>query len=217
MGMSLSKDHTTVPLTCEGEVVGTAKVYLDGTIQATIFEDTPTNVVVDSIRRGMIWGLSVGTNIEGKAEAAIIPTNPLLKPKYVNVVEKLTVKEDGPTEDLSDIPFTKAIRGGAKMDEYISEHDPVIDLNSPEEVVTPMAKAMAMVVTYVNETSLSPITTGEVRLVWFCKTLENWKALVITTLNDQTYYEVTHSGANKNTCIDVYKKVDQMMVGDPEE
>lgn len=47
----------------------------------------------------------------------------------------------------------------------------------------------------------------EVRLVWFSKTLENWKALVIITFEDVLYYEVTHSGSKKETYVDAYEKV----------
>jgi hypothetical protein len=94
------------------------------------------------------------------------------------------------------------------------------EMQNPAEVVTPMAKALGAVVAYCNEisyakTALSKyLTTEDVKLVWFSKTLENWKALVITTLPDQLYYEVTYSGQNKDTCIDVYQKIDSVRVYD---
>lgn len=75
---------------------------------------------------------------------------------------------------------------------------------------------MGAVVAYYNELATTPtgarIDSSQVRLVWFSKTLENWKALVITTLKDNLYYEVTYSGANHNTCVDVYQKVDQVII-----
>jgi hypothetical protein len=51
-------------------------------------------------------------------------------------------------------------------------------------------------------------------LVWFCKTLQNWKALVITTLPDNMYFEVTYNGDKKETYIDVYDKTQNVVVRD---
>jgi len=44
-------------------------------------------------------------------------------------------------------------------------------------------------------------------VVWFSKTLHNWKALVSTTLNDGLYFEVTSNGDNQEIYLDVYNKV----------
>ncbi len=46
----------------------------------------------------------------------------------------------------------------------------------------------------------------EVYVVWFAKTLQNWKALVSTTLPDQMYYEVTFDGEKNRVYLDAYKK-----------
>jgi hypothetical protein len=54
----------------------------------------------------------------------------------------------------------------------------------------------------------------EVYVVWFAKTLQNWKALVSTTLPDGMYYEVTYSGERGETYIDAYKKFDNAVVED---
>jgi hypothetical protein len=54
----------------------------------------------------------------------------------------------------------------------------------------------------------------EVYVVWFCKTLQNWKALVSTTLPDYKYYEVTHNGDKNETYIDAYKKFDNVVIKD---
>ena len=53
-------------------------------------------------------------------------------------------------------------------------------------------------------------------VVWFCKTLQNWKALVSTTLNDHKYYEVTHNGDKHETYVDVYLKMENRMIPDAE-
>lgn len=50
------------------------------------------------------------------------------------------------------------------------------------------------------------ITTDQVYIVWFCKTLQNWKALASTTLLDGMYYEITADGDKRAVYIDAYKK-----------
>lgn len=54
----------------------------------------------------------------------------------------------------------------------------------------------------------------EVYIVWFCKTLQNWKALISTTLPDGMYYEVTYNGDRRESYIDAYKKFDNVCVVD---
>ena len=58
------------------------------------------------------------------------------------------------------------------------------------------------------------IMTNDVYIVWFSKTLQNWKALVSTTVDDDLYYEVTHDGDKKVTYIDVYTKIENVVVSD---
>jgi hypothetical protein len=54
----------------------------------------------------------------------------------------------------------------------------------------------------------------EVYVVWFSKTLQNWKALLSTTLPDGMYYEVTYNGDDLVAYLDAYKKFDNVMVVD---
>lgn len=56
------------------------------------------------------------------------------------------------------------------------------------------------------------ITAEDVYIVWFCKTLQNWKALLTTAVPDNCYYEVTHNGNLDETYLDVYKKADNVVV-----
>ena len=55
---------------------------------------------------------------------------------------------------------------------------------------------------HVEVTDNKKITEDDVFVVWFCKTLQNWKALVSTTVSDGMYYEVTHNGDKG----DLYKR-----------
>lgn len=71
-------------------------------------------------------------------------------------------------------------------------------------------RAKELVVRYFNEqserTDNFKLTKDDVFVVWFCKTLQNWKALVSTTVSDGMYYEVTHNGDKNETYLDAYKK-----------
>ena len=53
----------------------------------------------------------------------------------------------------------------------------------------------------------------DVYVVWFCKVLQNWKALVSTTLPDGMYYELTYNGDKDELYLDAYKKFDNITIG----
>lgn len=67
---------------------------------------------------------------------------------------------------------------------------------------------------HVDVTDGKKITADDVYIVWFCKTLQNWKAMVSTNISDGMYYEVTHNGDKEETYVDVYKKWDNICVKD---
>ena len=50
-------------------------------------------------------------------------------------------------------------------------------------------------------------TIDDVYVVWLCKTLQNNKALLSTTVSDGRYYEVTYNGDKNELYFDVYSKV----------
>lgn len=43
-------------------------------------------------------------------------------------------------------------------------------------------------------------------IVWYCKTLQNAKALIISDVEDEKYYEVTYNGNSKEMYVDEYIK-----------
>ena len=73
-----------------------------------------------------------------------------------------------------------------------------------------MEKAKQLVVDLFNEevekTDGFTLTVDDVYIVWWSKTLQNWKALVSTTVSDGMYYEVTYNGDKDEIYVDAYKK-----------
>ena len=59
---------------------------------------------------------------------------------------------------------------------------------------------------HADKTDQKKITEDDVFIVWACKTLQNNKALVSTTVPDGMYYEVTYDGDKQQAYVDVYKK-----------
>ena len=77
-----------------------------------------------------------------------------------------------------------------------------------------IVKAKAFVEAYTKEHL--DVTDGvpefEVFVVWNCKTLQNNKALLSTTLFDGMYYEVTYNGDKDEFYFDAYKKFENKCI-----
>lgn len=52
----------------------------------------------------------------------------------------------------------------------------------------------------------------ETYIVWKCKTLQNWKWLISSTLWDGMYYEVTFNGDKNEFYLDAYKKFENQSI-----
>lgn len=65
---------------------------------------------------------------------------------------------------------------------------------------------------HVDKTDGKQITEDDVFVVWSCKTLQNNKALLSTTVSDGMYYEITHNGDKQETHVDAYKKWENFVV-----
>ena len=50
------------------------------------------------------------------------------------------------------------------------------------------------------------LTVNDVFVVWYCKTLQNHKALLSTPVSDGMYYEITYNGDKNELYFDAYKK-----------
>ena len=62
------------------------------------------------------------------------------------------------------------------------------------------------------EQTTNEVLAEEMYIVWFCKTLQNWKALVSTDVISGVYWEVTHNGDKNETYVDTYNKSSNICV-----
>lgn len=65
---------------------------------------------------------------------------------------------------------------------------------------------------HIDKTDKMQITVDDVYIVWFCKTLQNWKALASTTVPDGMYYELTYNGDKDEMYLDAYKKFENRCI-----
>ena len=65
---------------------------------------------------------------------------------------------------------------------------------------------------HLDKSNGKQITEDDVFIVWMCKTLQNNKALVSTTLFDGMYYELTYNGDKKEMYVDAYKKWENLCI-----
>ena len=65
---------------------------------------------------------------------------------------------------------------------------------------------------HLDKSDKKEITIEDVFIVWICKTLQNNKALLSTTLFDGMYYELTYNGDKKELYFDAYKKFENRCI-----
>ena len=75
-------------------------------------------------------------------------------------------------------------------------------------------RALSYVIAYIRDhldKSDAP-PAFEVYIVWKCKTLQNWKYLISSTLCDGMYYELTYNGDSREWYLDAYKKFENKVI-----
>lgn len=114
--------------------------------------------------------------------------------------------------ELSDLSFPivkKCVIGFISADDRKKKKKTkgVKRMPSSEQFIT-MCKST--VVDYWNEkndpTNYTKLKEDDVFVVWYCKTLQNHKALLSTTISDGMYYELTYNGDKNELYFDAYKK-----------
>ncbi len=74
--------------------------------------------------------------------------------------------------------------------------------------------AIKIVKTYILEhlDKSDSVPEFDVYTVWKCKTLQNWKYLLSSTLFDGMYYELTYNGDGIEWYLDAYKKFENRVI-----
>ena len=125
--------------------------------------------------------------------------------------------------------FISQPMGGKTDEEILTERDVAIKaaeelLREPVEVIDSFfqsapegmgneeflrlckAKVAEYTNSHMDKTDGKQITVQDVYVVWSCKTLQNSKALLSTTVPDGMYYELTYNGDKHELYFDAYKK-----------
>lgn len=68
-----------------------------------------------------------------------------------------------------------------------------------------------------DKTDKLELSDKDVFVVWSCKTLQNNKALLSTTISDGMYYEITYNGDKNEVYLDAYKKWENKCISLREE
>lgn len=77
-----------------------------------------------------------------------------------------------------------------------------------------ISKAKNIVDNYIIEHNdkTDKIPKFEIFVVWCCKTLQNNKCLISSTLWDGMYYEITYNGDKEEFYLDAYKKFENKCI-----
>ena len=79
-----------------------------------------------------------------------------------------------------------------------------------------ITKCKKLVAQYFNEqveiSDNKTISLNDVYVVWTCKTLQNFKALLSTIVSDGMYYELTYNGDKKEFYLDAYRKWENVCI-----
>lgn len=74
-------------------------------------------------------------------------------------------------------------------------------------------KARDLVIGYLENQGKKPLKS-EIRIVWFCKVLQNWKAIVADLRKGGMLFEVTYNGNKQESYIDAYLHGENVCVTD---
>lgn len=83
-------------------------------------------------------------------------------------------------------------------------------MNNQEFITRSLEEVCAYTLAHLDKSDTVP--PFDPYVVWSCKTLQNHKALLSTTLPDGMYYEVTYNGDKQEAYLDAYKKLHNAVV-----
>lgn len=80
-------------------------------------------------------------------------------------------------------------------------------------------RACTIVARYYNERredqyEIPELTLKDLSITWFNRIERNWKATITTNIPDDVFYEVTYVAKTKTTVLEVFKKIDKVVLSD---
>lgn len=94
-------------------------------------------------------------------------------------------------------------------------HDPLPDPLVEQDNDRFLKKAKTVAAAAFEKSALTPrVREEDFYIVWFNKTLQNWKALLSTDRADGLYFEVTYDGHQEQSYVDIYQKRNNVVVTD---
>ena len=88
------------------------------------------------------------------------------------------------------------------------------------KVVDVARKAKLVLLEYLNQWEkvdadpANMYVSDDIAVVWSAKVLGNWKAVLFVPARPWQYFEVTYDGAKKQSYLDVYNKIENILVKD---
>lgn len=134
-----------------------------------------------------------------------VPDSPILK---IETLEGLMIATEG-----------DYIIKGVQGEFYPCKPDIFAETYKKNGGIKMLEKAKQLASQEFSRLSGREIKAEECFIVWFSKTLQNWKALVSTNAISSNkkcgdYAEITHNGDKKETYVDVYAKVSNRAIKD---
>lgn len=146
--------------------------------------------IVDKRKYKTVYGLTPGRLYER-------PNNPPPPPVRLSVSEEL--KQYTANEILK--------RHAANLKRLQGEHKMRYNSTLQEKAIEAARKVL------IENLGYQTVEPEDMFIVWFCKTLQNWKAIVSGRTIEE-FIEVTHNGDRNETYVDVYYKTKNVCIED---
>lgn len=128
----------------------------------------------------------------------------------------LTIGDLSATENVAERASVDDLIGSQSTDYADLEGTPITPWQAQTSPDKFLIKAKRMVIEFMITTGQTPkrLKPAELNIVWFSKTLQNWKALISTVHKDGLYFEITYNGHLGETYVDVYQKLNNIVIPD---
>lgn len=143
---------------------------------------------------------NIGSSIRTKLGKSETDSNPLSKRE--KAVQRVSKVKD--FDDLYEV--IKEILDEATEEDFgLDKVEPSLKDKVDISYETFINRCINLVRDYYRGTE-NRVNTSDVYVVWYCKTLQNHKALLSTKISDCMYFEITYNGDKGEFYFDAYKK-----------